>query len=109
MLVDDLKSVAIDISSSGDNTIIAAQGVGTYLAIDHINFIVTTAVGVKFITGSTDISGIYPFDTKQAIALDNTMSAEKGIVTCGSNEAFIINLDGAVQVSGFVRYRIVQK
>ena len=107
MLTEDLKSAAISCASSGDNTIIAAQGAGTYLAIDHINFIVTTAVGVKFITGSTDISGVYPFDTKQALALDNTMQAEKGVITCGNNEAFIINLDGAVQVSGFVRYRIV--
>lgn len=109
MLLDDLKTATIDITTSGDNTVIAAQGAGTYIAIDHINFIVTTAVGLTFKSGSTSLSGAYPFDTKQALALDNAMQAEKGVITCNDNEAFIINLDGPVQVSGFVRYRIVQK
>lgn len=109
MILDDLKNVAINITTSGDNTIIAAQGEGTYIAIDHINFIATTSVGLTFKSGSTSLSGAYPLDTKQAVALDNAMCAEKGIITCGNNEAFIINLDGAVQVSGFIRYRIVQK
>lgn len=109
MLTENLQSAKIDISSSGDNTIIDAQGTGTQIAIDHINFIVSVAVGATFKTGSTSISGVYPFDTKQALALDNTMQSEKGVITCGSNEAFVINLDGSVQVSGFVRYRILNK
>ena len=109
MLTEDLKSAAISISSSGDNTVIAAQGAGTYIAIDHINFIATTAVNITLKSGSTSLSGAYPFDTKQALALDNAMCAQKGVITCADNEAFIINLGGAVQVSGFVRYRIVNK
>ena len=111
MLTEDLKTAVIDISSSGDNEIIEEQGAGSYIAIDHINFIVTTAVGVKFVSsgqsGDTDLSGVYPFDTKQAMALDNAMNAEKGVIICKENESFLINLDDAVQVSGFIRYRII--
>jgi hypothetical protein len=107
MILDDLKSAAVSCAASGDNTIIAAPGAGKQLVIDHLNFIVTSAVAVTFKSGSTSLSGAYPFDTKQAIALDNAMQAEKGVITCGVNEAFIINLGGAVQVSGFVRYRIL--
>ena len=107
MLTENLNNAIISCASSGDNTIIAAPGAGKTIVIDHINFIVTTAVTVTFKSGSTSLSGAYPFDTKQAMALDNAMQAEKGVITCGTNEAFIINLGGAVQVSGFVRYRII--
>jgi len=109
MILDNLKTAKIDISSSGDNEIIAAQGEGTYIYIDHINFIPNTAVGVTIKSGSTELSGAYSLDAKQAFVLDNAMAAEKGIITCASNEAFNLNLDAAVQVSGFVRYRIINK
>lgn len=101
-----LEYATISIASSGDNTIIAAPTDG-YIAIDHINFIVTTAVNVTLKSGSTAKSGVYPFDTKQAMVLENTLQHQDGVITCGRNEAFNINLGSAVQVSGFIRYRIV--
>ena len=109
MIIEDLQNATINISSSGDNEIIAAPGAGKYLAIDHINFLPTSAVTVTFYSGAagTALSGPYPFDAKQATALDNAMQAQKGVITCGDNKAFVINLGSAVQVGGFVRYRIV--
>ena len=107
MILENLLTAKIDISSSGDNTIISAPDAGKYLAIDHINFIPETAVSLTFKSGSTAISGTYSLDTKQAIALDNAMQAQKGVITCADNSTFVINLGAAVQVSGFVRYRIV--
>jgi hypothetical protein len=100
------RNIAIDISSSGDNIVIAAPSYG-YIAIDHIDFIPTSAVGVKFITGTTEQSGTYPLDAKQALTIENPSIWQDGIINCNPGEAFIINLDGAVQVSGLVRYRIV--
>lgn len=109
MLVEDLKNAVINNSSSGDNEIIAAPGAGTYIAIDSINILPTSAVTVTFKSASTAISGPYPLDAKQSMVLDNAMQAEKGIITCADNAAFNINLGSAVQVGGFVRYRLVNK
>lgn len=102
----DLKTVVISHSASGDNEIIAAPSDG-YIAIDHINLVNTSAVSVTFKSGSTSLSGAYPLAEKQPITLENAAHHEKGVITCGRNEAFIINLGSAVLVSGFIRYRIV--
>ena len=107
MYAEDLRNAPISVSTSGDNTIIAAPSDG-YIAIDHINFIPTTAVAVKFKSGaSDDLSGTYPLDAKQPITLENTTKHVKGIITCDRNKAFVINLGGAVAINGFVRYRVV--
>lgn len=99
-------NVVIDISNSGDNTIISAPTNG-FIAIDHINFIPTSAVGVKFIKGTTDLSGTYPLDAKQALTLENPSDWGRGLQNTDAGEDFIINLDSAVQVSGFIRYRLI--
>lgn len=105
-LSGDVKTAVISHSTSGDNEIIAAPTDG-FIAIDHINFVNTSAVSVKFKSGSTDLSGTYPLAEKQPITLENTTQHDKGVITCARNEAFKINLGSAVLVSGFVRYRIV--
>jgi len=101
-----LRTAIIDDNTSGDNEIIAAPTDG-YIAIDHINIVPTGAVSLKFISGSTDKSGTYPLDAKQPITLENATQHQDGVITCGRNEAFKINLGGAVQISGFVRYRVI--
>ncbi len=109
MITEKEKNVAISIAASGSNAIIAAPGNGKYLAIDHINLLATSAVNITFYTGSTALSGTYAFDTKQAMALDNSWNCQDGVITCGNNEAFNITLGGSVQVSGFIRYRIINE
>lgn len=103
---ENLKKADISIASSGDNTIISAPASG-YIAIDHINFIPTTAVSVQMKDGTTAYGGAYPLDAKQAFVLENAMRSEKGVITLTPKTAFVINLSGATQVSGFIRYRIV--
>lgn len=103
-----LKNVAISIASSGDNTIISAPTNG-YIAIDNINFVPNAAVSVKLISGSTDLTGTYSLTANQGFTQDNTFLNPDGIITCAVGEAFKINLSGAVQVSGFCRYRIIQE
>ena len=106
LLSGDLRTAVISTSSSGDNEIIAAPSDG-YIAIDHINFVNTSAVGVTLKSGSTALSGTYPLAEKQPITLENTTQQEKGVITCERGEAFVINLDSAVAINGFVRYRVV--
>lgn len=106
MYAQNMLKADINISSSGDNTIIAAPSEG-FIVIDHINFIPASAVSVQLKDGSTAYGGAYPLDAKQAITLENAMHSERGVITCATGNAFVINLDSAVQVSGFVRYRII--
>jgi hypothetical protein len=103
---ENLKKADINIASSGDNTIITAPTSG-YIVIDHINFIPTTAVSVQLKDGSTVYGGAYPLDAKQAFVLENAMGSDKGVITLTPKTAFVINLSGATQVSGFIRYRII--
>jgi predicted metallo-beta-lactamase superfamily hydrolase len=101
-----LKKADINIATSGDNTIISAPTAG-YIAIDHINFIPTSAVTVQMIGGTTNYGGAYALDEKQAFTIENAIQNSHGIITLLPGEAFKLNLSGAVQVSGFIRYRIV--
>ena len=103
---NNLMKADISISTSGDNTIIAAPTSG-YIAIDHINFIPTSAVTVQLKDGSTSYGGAYPLDGKQAVVLENSIQNEHGLIKLSDASAFVMNLSGAVQVSGFVLYRIV--
>ncbi len=100
------RTVALDISTSGDNAVIPAPTDG-YIAIDHINLLPTTAVTVTFKSGSTAITGAYPLDAKQPMTLENAHHKEEGVMRCARNEAFNINLLSAVQVGGYIDYRVV--
>jgi hypothetical protein len=106
MIVENLKKADINISSSGSNTIIAAPAHG-YIAIDHINFIPTSAVTVQLKDGSTNYGGAFPLDAKQAFVLENNILNQNGVITCSPGSAFVINLSVAVQIGGFIRYRII--
>lgn len=104
---ENLKKADINISSSGNNTIISAPTNG-YIVIDHINFLAgSSSVNVQLKDGATNYGGLYQLTSNQAITLENTIQNEKGIITLTPGNAFIINLSAAVQVSGFVRYRVI--
>jgi len=109
ILDEALKKADINTNSSGDNTLIDAQGVGTYIAVDFISFFPTTAVTVQFKSGSNSYGGPLPMDAKQTITWENSSRHQYGVITCGDNEALVMNLGGGVQVGGLVRYRIVNK
>jgi len=108
MLLEKLYKADVSISSAGDNTIVSAPtGDGVYLAIDHINLVPSGGVTVQMKTGSTAYGGACTLATSVPLVLNNVIQNQDGIITCGMNEAFVLNLSGAVQVSGFMRYRIV--
>jgi hypothetical protein len=110
MITERRQNAVISISSSGDNTIITApSGTSEYLAIDHVSIVPDSAVSVTFKSGSTSLSGAYSLSANQDLILDNSYQDQDGIIRCGVNEAFIISLGGAVQVSGFVKYRIINR
>lgn len=107
--LETLEKADINIASAGDNTVIAAPGDGKYLVIDHINFIASSTVTVQFKDGTTAYGGSYSLVQGQSVVLENSMQNEHGVITMSNNAAFVMNLSGAVQVSGFIRYRIINK
>ena len=103
---EKLRKADLSISTSGDNTVISAPGAGKYISIDHIHFFPAAAVTVQMKDGATNYGGSYPLDSKQPVTLENVMQDQDGIITLSDNAAFVVNLSGAVAVTGFVRYRI---
>lgn len=117
----------INISTVGDNTVItigtgempaAWDNAQQYIAIDHINLVPATAVTVQLKNGATtdanngtvpqtNYGGAYPFTASQGYVVDNVMGNEAGIITLQANKSFVINLSVGVQVSGFIRYRLL--
>lgn len=108
MLLEKSYKADINIATTGSNTIVAAPGAGKYLAIDHINLVPAGGVNVQIKDGTTNYGGLYTLTTSQGFVLENIYQNQDGIITCSDNSAFVLNLSGNVQVSGFVRYRIVE-
>ncbi len=117
-----LLKADINISAAGDNVIItpgsgempaAWENGAQFIAVDSINLMAAggaTTIQLKSgksAEGSTNYGGQYSFATGQALVLENTAQNELGIITCGPNKSFVINLGSAVQVSGFIRYRLM--
>ncbi len=104
---EKLYTAVIDIATSGDNSIISAPGAAHYIAIDFLQVFTPNAVGVTFKHGSTAFNGKYAFASGQNITMENSFENRDGVLTCGMNESFSINLDASQQCSGFIRYRII--
>ena len=102
-----LRKADISISTSGDNTIISDPGDGKFIVIDHINLVPNAAVTIQFKDGTTNYGGAYSLTSSQGFVLENSMQDQDGIITISDSAAFVINLSGAIQVSGFCRYRII--
>jgi len=106
---ETLESVAVSFSATGDNQIIAAPGDGKYLAIDFLQFLPSADVTLTFKSGTTALSGAMPFKANQADTVENAMKNEHGVLTCGNNAAFVIGSTGSSTITGFCRYRIINK
>lgn len=95
---DGLSEAIIDIASSGDNTVISAVA-GTRIRVYRIFAIAAATVAVTVKDGaSTALTGAMTLGT---MVLDYD---ECPWFTCTGNNAFILNLGDAVQVSGRVYY-----
>lgn len=92
---------AINIAAAGDNTVIAAV-VGQTIRIYHYDLVVNNNVVVTLKDGAAAMSGPYQFTAGAGMAYDAPGGIYPIVLTAGS--AFVINLGGAVQVSGFIQY-----
>lgn len=96
------KRTLISCSSVGNNVLIA--GVEDKLIIITSLLIVTTAdVGIKFISGTTDLSGVIPLKTAGAGFL---LGHNPGgwLESDDVDEDFIVHTSGAATLTGFLNY-----
>jgi len=98
----NLSSASINVSASGDNTLITGVG-GQTIRVFQLFFVVNGSVNVKFKDGAaTDLTGVMNMVSNGSFVLD--LSNEPWFVTSTAN-AFVLNLSGAVQVSGRIYYK----
>jgi len=96
-----VKHAAIDIASSGDNTVVAAVS-GKKLRVVSINFVCATAVTVTIKSGaSTSLTGGMAFGANGGIAPG---IFPDGHFETAAGEAFVMNLSDAVSVDGWLKY-----
>ena len=93
--------LSISAASSGDNTLIPAVS-NHVLEIFKIWFVVASDVTIVFKHGSTAYDGPVTMKAGGSFVLDEGEHPWFGTAV---NEAFILNLSGAVQVSGRIYYR----
>ena len=94
------KRAVINIAGAGDNTIIAAPGANIKIKIVKMLFVCTAAVAVTFRSGANNLTGAMSFGVSGGLGYDGDLYP----LEMNPNEAFIINLSGAIQVSGFAEY-----
>lgn len=96
-----LTRAAVSFAASGDNTVVAATASQT-IRVMRMLLIPNGLVGVTMKDGAgTSLSGAMQLAT--SAPLQFPLDAEPWFITTAGN-AFIINLSGAVQVSGVVYY-----
>ena len=97
----EISEAALNFASSGDNTIVSASS-GKIVRIFRIFFVVAGDVNVKMKDGAgTDLTAAMTMKTGGSFVLD--YDSFPWFSTVAGN-AFLINLSGAVQVSGRIYY-----
>lgn len=94
--------IAINISAAGNNTVIAAPAAGLRIRIVNMFYVCTGAVTVTLYSGANAITGTMSFAANSGMGFNG----DSNPLQMNTAEAFIMNLGGNVQVSGFVLYYI---
>lgn len=99
----------IDTASSGNTTLVAANA-NARIRVHNYVFVAGGTVNVKFVGGSTDLTGAMTCSSGSGVsspgATPTTADQEACLFYTAKNEALIINLSGAVQVSGHLAYSL---
>jgi hypothetical protein len=99
-----LNRIAINFSTSGDQTVIAADTNGNRIVVHRIWFLVAGATNLTFKDNLPSPAAV-PFAANEGITFDAT--GEPWFITA-PNTAFIINSSVGVQVSGEIYYALAQ-
>lgn len=102
-----MPTAKIDTASSGNTTIVAADNAGRRVVVTAFAFVCGGTVSVKFRSGaSTDLTGAMPFVANGGMSSPSAGGDTAGysVLETAAGESLVINLSGAVQVSGWVSY-----
>lgn len=99
-----LLFAAINVSASGDNTIVAADATRRIKVVSYA-FVCSSTVNVTWKSGAgTNLSGAMAFIANTGIAPGTSSPSQGPILQTAVNQALVLNLSGAVQVSGHMSY-----
>lgn len=103
-----MPNVAVNASSSGDNEILPAQGVGKAIHVLGYVLIAGAAVGVTFKDGEdNEYTGPMPFGVNGGVATAGQTA--DAWFQLPENTALILNLSGGETVAGHILYAIKGK
>ena len=106
--INKLYKADISFSAGGDSTVIAAPGLGKRLAIDFLYLQTTGASNITLKDDTPAYGGVLPVAANGVVRLENNILNQDGVITLSPNLAFVVNSSASTQVSGFVRYRIME-
>lgn len=98
-IADGLNIAAIDISASGDNTVIAGQS-GRIISVYRVKMSLAVETTVQIKSGSRALSGP---ETMAAQVLDYS---DQPYYRTGAGEALVVSLGTSTQCGGSIWYRI---
>lgn len=94
------KSIAVSTLGSADLVVV---GSGKKAVVVHLTLISNGIVNVKFISGSTDITGLLYLAANTGVADRN----QYGLFETADGEDLKINLSGNVAVGGYMSYILI--
>lgn len=100
-----VENLAINITTAGDNTIIAGAA-DRWIYIHSIHLLAVGAETITLKAGSTALTGPEPLTAGQGYIFESSYATDTGdiLFECKPGDAFIINLLTGADVVGFVKY-----
>lgn len=99
------KSIKVSTSTSGDNTLVAADSLRP-IYVTAVTLYAGGTVSVKFTDGTSDVTGVVPIGTALG-SMPWVQSAEMyGICKVDAGKALTLNLSAGVAVNGVITYFI---
>ena len=98
-----LLYAAVSASGSGANILVAAVAARRICVCNYL-IVAAGAVGVKWVRGSTDISGVMQVAATGGVASPVASPGLGPLFKTGVNEDLVLNLSAAVSVGGHLSY-----
>lgn len=98
---------SVDVASSGDNTLVAAQGSSNIILVHQVFLVAASAVTIRFESGAggTALTGQMQLVANQGFVLP---FSPVGWFKTAANALLNLELSGAVSVDGVLGYTVVQ-
>lgn len=101
----DIMFAVINASSSGNNTLVAADTIGRKIKVLSYTFVAGGTVNVTFkSSGGTALSGAMPFILNSGAVAPPSSPAQGPYMQTLANEGLVMNLDSAIAVTGHMSY-----